>query len=145
MADLIKWRPFHSLMKDFFNDLDPFFDSPRSVLKTGLNFNPRMDIKDTEKDLSLIVDIPGMDKKDISIAVEDGVLAVKGERKGEKREEKDGYVHHERNFGSFERRLRLPENAEQDKIKADYKDGVLTVSVPKKELPKPKTKKIEVL
>lgn len=144
MTDLIKWRPFHGLMKDFFNDMDPFFGNAPALMQAGVDFNPLMDIKDTEKELSITIDIPGMDKKDIQISIEESMLTIKGEKKAEKQEEKDGYVHTERHFGSFLRRIQLPENVIKDKLNAEYKDGVLKLTAPKKEAPKPETKKVEV-
>ena len=145
MADLMKWKPFHSLMRDFFDDLDPFFKDRRSLMGSNFDFSPRMDLKETDDELQLLVDTPGMQKKDIDISVDDGVLTVKGERKEQdERTTKEGYVHTERYFGTFERRVRLPENVDIDNLKAEYNDGVLTVKAPKKEIEKPETKKIEV-
>jgi HSP20 family protein len=143
MADLIKWKPFHSLMQDFFKDLDPMFDQP-ALLRPTLDYQPRMDLKETDKDVTIFLDTPGMEKKDIDISIEANVLVMKGERKGEGRKTEDGYVHTERFFGSFERRVRLPENIESDKIKADYKDGSLTVTIPRAKIEKPEAKKIKI-
>ena len=143
MADIVKWKPFHSLMKDFFKDFDPMFDQP-ALLRPSLDYQPRMDLKETENDVMVFLDTPGMEKKDIDMSIEENVLVIKGDRKGEERKIEDGYVHTERFFGSFERRVRLPESIDQEKIKADYKDGTLTVTIPKVKFEKPEAKKIKI-
>jgi len=144
MVDLIKWKPFHSLMQDFFRDLDPLFEGHRPLLRRNLDFQPRMDLKETDTEVKIYIDTPGMEKKDIDISLEDNILVMKGERKGEERKTEHGFVHTERFFGLFERRVRLPENIEQDKVKADYSDGTLTVTVPKAKVEKPEAKKITI-
>jgi len=144
MTDLIRWRPFHRLMRDFFNDLEPFFKESRSVWGESVDFHPGMDIKETDTEVKVMVDLPGMEKDAIEVSVEDGVLAVKGERKGEKRTEENGYVHYERSFGRFERRIRLPEDVEEEKVTAEYKEGVLTITMPRKKVEKPEARKIKI-
>ena len=144
MVDLIKWRPFHSLMQGFFRDTEPLFGNSRLLSRGNLWYEPRMDIRDLENEVQVILDTPGMDKKDIDITVEDDVLVVKGERTQENRKEENGYVHYEREFGAFERRVRLPENVEQDQLKAEYKEGVLTVTAPKAKVEKPEAKKVKI-
>ena len=144
MADLIRWRPFHGLMKDFYNDISPFFDKERLLLNREVDFMPKMDINETDKEVAVTVDVPGMEKKDLDISVEEGVLSIKGERKNETKKEENGNTYYERQHGKFERRVRLPENVDSDKIKADYKDGVLTLKAPKTEIEKPERKKIDI-
>lgn len=143
MADLIKWKPFHSLMQDFFKDLDPLFDN-RPLLRGGFDYQPRMDLKETEHEVRIFLDTPGMEKKDIDISVEGDILVMKGKRTDENRTTEKGYIHMERFYGSFERRVRLPENVERDNIKADYKNGTLEVTVPKAKAEKPEAKKIKI-
>lgn len=128
----------------FFNDFEPFAGRPRPLLRDDPDYQPRMDLKETDKEVQIFLDTPGMEKKDIDISIEENVLVMKGERKDEDRTSENGYIHTERFFGSFERRIRLPENVQEDRIRADYKDGCLTVSVPKTEIKKPEAKKIRV-
>jgi len=144
MADMIRWRPFHSLMKEFFNDLTPFFDSGDMLSERASDFMPHIDIRETDKNVEVTVDLPGMNKKDIEVAVDEGVLSISGERKDERKKEDDGRVYYERRYGRFERCVRLPENVDGDKIEGEYKDGVLTLNIPKRPETKPERKKISI-
>jgi HSP20 family protein len=102
---------------------------------------PAMDIEEDEKAITIKADIPEMDRKDIDVSVSDGYLAIRGERKSEKKEENKKYRRVERSYGAFERRFALPENVDQDKISADYKNGVLQVMLPKTKSEPPKAAK----
>ena len=144
MADLMKWQPFSSLMREFFEDVSPFFGRSSTVFRDDIDFLPKLDIKNTEKEFMVIVDLPGVEKKDLEVSLEDGILTIKGQKKGEKREEANGYTYFERTMGSFERRIRVPENVEGDKLKAEFKDGVLNLTAPKVKELKPATRKIEI-
>jgi len=103
---------------------------------------PPFDVSETENEIIVKVELPGMDVKDIEIALTDGLLTIKGERKLEKEDKKENYHRIERQFGSFSRSLNLREKVKADGIEAAYKDGILTVTLPKAEESKPK--KIEV-
>ena len=144
MADLVKWKPFHSLMRGFFDDFSPLTGNRYPLFREDLDFIPKMDIKETEKELVVTMDVPGIEKKELNVSVEKGILTIKGEKKGEKREERNGYTYYERQMGTFERRVRLPENSDEAKVKAEYKDGVLSLTVPKHKVEKPEQKKIEI-
>ena len=144
MVDLVKWKPFRGLFQDFFEDFSPFFNDRRPLIRDDIDFLPKLDIRNTEKELQVTVDLPGIDKQDLDVKIEDGILFIKGEKKGEKREEKDGYTYYERSLGRFERRVRLPEDVEESQLKAEYKDGVLTLTAPRHKLEKPQPKKIEI-
>jgi HSP20 family protein len=110
----------------------------------GRPWVPAVDIKETENDLILKADVPDVDMKDIDIRVENGTLTIRGERKFES-EKKDGSWHRvERSYGTFERAFTLPETVNFDAVKADYKNGVLTVILPKKEMAKPRQIKVAV-
>jgi len=100
------------------------------------------DVSQTEKELIVKAEVPGMDKKDININLSDGLLTISGEKKQEKEEENEKYHFVERSYGKFSRTMRLPAEVETDKADATYKDGVLKVTLPKSEATKPK--KIEV-
>ena len=108
-------------------------------------WTPSVDILETENELVLKADIPDVDLKDINIQIDQGTLSIKGERKFEKVEGKGtGYHRIERSYGEFQRLFSLPETVEPDRVKAEYKNGVLTVTLPKKELAKPRTVKIDI-
>jgi HSP20 family protein len=106
---------------------------------------PAVDVLETENELVLKADLPDVVLKDIDIQIEHGTLSVKGERKFEKVEGKGtGYHRIERSYGQFQRFFTLPDTVDTEKVKADYKNGVLTVTLPKMEVAKPKTIKIDV-
>ncbi|MFQ5660972.1 MAG: Hsp20/alpha crystallin family protein [Gammaproteobacteria bacterium] len=102
------------------------------------NWRPAVDIKEEDSRFVILADIPGVDPKDIEITMEGGVLTIKGERKVEKEEEKEGYKRVERAHGTFYRRFSLPDSANPDKIEARGKDGVLEVVLPKREQVQPR-------
>lgn len=131
MDDLIKrmWYgfPFHDLEDDL-----------------EIGWTPRLDVSETDEALEIIADLPGMDKNDIKVSLEDDLLTIKGERK-EEREKKDKQYHTiERRSGSFYRALRLPVEVEMEKIAATFKDGVLTLTLPKTKDTKKKVSQIEI-
>ena len=90
------------------------------------------------------VELPGVAEDDIHLSVEDGVMTIKGEKKASREEKGDNWYFSERQFGSFSRSFRLPADADQAAVKADMKDGVLTVTLPKKALPEPSAKRIPI-
>ena len=107
-------------------------------------WTPSVDIYETENALVLTSETPGMDEKDFEINIEDGTLALKGERKFEKEEKKENYHRIERSYGNFHRSFTLPATVDRDNIKAHYKDGVLEVTLPITEEAKPKSIPVEV-
>ena len=119
------YRPFY--MPDFF--YDDFF--PTLTGKT--NSMPAVNIKEDEKNYILDIAAPGMDKKDLKIDINEDTLIISSESKHETSEEKDGYKKQEFNYSSFCRSFYIPENVDRDKIAANYKNGILTVSLPKQE------------
>ena len=106
------------------------------------NFTPAVNEKVDEKGYYLEIDLPGVKKENIDISVNDGILTISGERKLEKKEEKENYTRIESFFGRFERSFKLPADADLDNIEAKYEDGVLKIFIPKKQ--KPEGKKIEI-
>jgi HSP20 family protein len=107
-------------------------------------WTPAVDIYENENELVLKADVPDVPLSDIKIQIENGTLTIEGERKFEKNEGKGGYHRIERSFGSFVRCFSLPETVDPEKVKADYNGGVLTVTLAKKEVAKPRTIKVEV-
>jgi len=140
---VIKYTPFGELADPF-----RFFDSAVNRLlnepQATRPWMPAVDILETENELVLKADVPDVELKDIDIQIENGTLSLCGERKFEKKDEKSGFHRIERSYGSFERFFTLPETVDAEKVKADYKNGVLTVMLPKKELAKPRQIKIAV-
>lgn len=146
MNRLIRYEPVNVL-----NDINKLFEqtffpqysrSDNSNLETT-QWMPAVDIKEGKHDFKLKVDLPGIDKKDVIIAMENGVLSIQGERVEEKKEESDNYYRVERVSGKFYRRFALPETADAEKIQANMTKGVLEVTIPKKEIAKPKSIEIK--
>ena len=145
---IIRWEPFRDLAtQDTFNRL---FNETFSRFVGGgdeqasRGWVPAVDIVENDQNLVLKAELPGFDPKDVEIRVEDGMLYLKGERKFERDEKKENYHGIERSYGTFSRTFALPGSVDVDNVKAEYKDGLLTLTVPKKEEAKPKTIKIQV-
>jgi HSP20 family protein len=105
---------------------------------------PAVDILETENELVIKADLPAVKLENIDVRVEDGTLTLKGERSFEKTENEKGYHRIERSFGSFSRSFVLPETVNPEAVKAAFKDGVLTITLGKKEIAKPRQIKVEV-
>lgn len=105
---------------------------------------PPVDILENENELIVKADLPDLKLEDIDLRIENGTLTLKGERKFEKSTEKGGYHRMERSYGKFERAFALADTVDAEHVKADYKNGVLTVTLPKKEIAKPRQVKIDV-
>ena len=129
--------PNRDFLSSFFED----FGMP-SLFTEETGFRPAFDVSETENELIVRAEIPGMEKKDIDIHLTDGVLTIKGEKRHEKEDKEENYHRIERSYGAFSRTIRLPFDVETDKVDATYKDGVLKVMLPKSETAK--LKKIEV-
>lgn len=140
------WRDFGSL-QDRINRL--FDDALRGAgegdeeLMRGA-WAPAVDIHDKGDGFVLSADLPGVDKDDIEIDVKDGTLTIKGEKKFEEKVPKDNYIRIERSYGKFVRSFTLPNLVDSEKIKASFKDGILELTLPKKEEAKPKQITIDV-
>jgi HSP20 family protein len=144
---LMKWRPARDLwgIQEEMNRLfDEFFSrTPARFEEEGM-WAPHVDISETKDDIIVVAEAPGMKKEDIKITVQDNVLTLKGEKKQEKEEKEANYHRIERSHGSFTRSFELPTTIQVDRIKANYKDGVLHISLPKAEEVKPKEISISV-
>jgi HSP20 family protein len=112
--------------------------------RTGRPWSPPVDILETENDLVLKADLPDMKLEDIDVRVENQTLSIKGERRFEQEASEKGYHRIERSYGSFVRSFAVPNSVDTEKVSADYKNGVLTIKLPKKETAKPKQVKVEV-
>jgi HSP20 family protein len=112
--------------------------------RTGRPWSPAVDIYETENELVLQADLPGVDINNIDVRVENQTLTIAGERTFRKDDADRGYHRIERNYGSFVRSFAVPNSFDTDKINAGYKNGVLTDTLPKKEAAKPRQVKVEV-
>ena len=136
-----------SLTHDPVNSLRLFEDAVTRLMsepRTSPPWSPAVDIVETENELVLKADLPDVKLEDIDVRVENQTLSIKGERKFEKDFADKGYHRIERSYGSFMRSCAVPNSVDTEKVSADYKNGVLTIALPKKEAAKPKQVKVEV-
>ena len=142
---LIKYSPFTDF-ENFPAGLRLFQDSVNRLLAepNGRPWVPAVDILETENELIFKADVPDMEMKDIDVRMENGTLTIRGERKFESKKTDGGWHRLERSYGTFERVFTLPDTVDVEGVKADYKNGVLTVTLPKKEIAKPRQIKVEV-
>jgi HSP20 family protein len=136
-----------SLTHDPFGSLRLFEDAVTRMMsepRTSRPWSPAVDIVETEDELIVKADLPDVRLEDIDVRVENGTLSLKGERKFEKELADKGYHRIERSYGSFMRSFSVPSSVDTEKVSADYKNGLLTVTLPKKEAAKPKQVKVAV-
>jgi HSP20 family protein len=140
---LVRLDPFRDL-NSFQGPLDRFFGlSGREQRNTSTSsWVPQVDIFENDQDLVVQAELAGMDSEDVNLTVTDNVLTISGERRFEKDDQKESYHRVERLYGSFSRSFTLPRSIDESKIKADFKDGVLTVRLPKHE--KARARQIEI-
>lgn len=137
----------NKLFSDFFGDvsLPSWLRRDDAAARNAIwAVNPAVDITENDKEFKITAELPGIDAKDVQISASEGYVTIKGEKKQENKEERDGYFRQERSYGSFQRVVALPENANLDKAEANYKNGVLTLCVPKKAGAQTKERKIEI-
>jgi HSP20 family protein len=143
---IIRWDPFRDLvtirekMNRLFEDAVTARGEEKDMISSS--WAPAIDIYETENELVLSAEVPGIDEKDIEIRIEDGTLSLRGERKFEKETRQENYHRIERAYGAFSRSFSLPAYVDQEKIQAEHADGVLKIHMPKKSESKPKTVKI---
>ena|SRR3990167_4744471 len=144
---VVRWDPFRdlNLLQDRMNRL--FEDAGRSAWRNdepvaATTWSPAVDIFETDGDIVVKAELPGMERKDIALHLENNVLTLRGERRFEKETKEENYHRVERAYGGFSRSFSIPATVDEEKIRADYKDGVLKIVLPKKEQAKPKQIKI---
>jgi HSP20 family protein len=145
MTVLTRFQPLHqhSLLQDRINRL--FHDNfEREEPLEATSFAPAVDIYEDEHTVTLKVEVPGIDEKDIDVRIENNLLTVHGERKIETEEKQENYRRVERQYGSFTRTFTLPSTVDAEKVAADYDKGVLKIALPKKAEAKPKQIKVNI-
>ena len=146
---LVRWDPFREL-EDMSERLNRVFTRP-ALRTTGGKENltvadwiPTVDISETDGEYLIKAELPEVKKEDVKVTVEDGVLTLQGERRQEKEEKGKKFHRVERSYGSFVRSFTLPESVDESGVKAEYKDGVLNLHLPKSEKVKPKAIDVKV-
>lgn len=142
---ILKYQPLNTDFDDLPTGIRLFQDSVARLLgdSTGRPWTPPVDVFENENELVLKADVPDVDQKTIDIRFENGTLTLKGERQFGKQDNLSAH-RIERSYGVFSRSFALPETFDADRIRAEYRNGVLTVTVPKKEIAKPRSIKVEV-
>ena len=148
MTLLTRYEPFREFatMQDRMNRMFRDFYAPEGQENalTTTAFAPPVDVYEDEHNVTLKIEVPGIEEKDIDVRVENNTLTVHGERKLEKEEKEENYLRVERQYGSFTRTFTLPSTVDTDQIQADYDKGVLKIKLAKKAEAKPKQIKVNV-
>jgi HSP20 family protein len=148
MTMLTRWDPFREFvtLQDRMNRLfrDSFGSEGQDEALTTTAFAPPVDVYEDEHNVTLKIEVPGIDEKDIDVRIENNTLTVHGERKFEKEEKEENYRRVERQYGSFTRTFTLPSTVNHDNVQADYDKGVLKIKLEKKAEAKPKQIKVNV-
>ena len=146
---LMRWDPFRDLveiqrnLEDLFRRTFSAWDQSLAPVRTT-GWTPALDVIQKEGQLLIRAELPGVDPEQVEVTVEDNQLTIKGERKEEIEVEKDSWLRRELRYGSFERCLTLPADADTDHIKASYRNGVLEITVPYQPKSKPRKLTIDV-
>jgi HSP20 family protein len=147
MTVLTRWEPFREFatLQDRMNRLfrESYNENQDQSLTTS-SFAPAVDVYEDEHNVTLKIEVPGIEEKDIDVRIENNTLTVHGERKIEKEEKEENYRRVERQYGSFTRTFNLPATVDSEKVSANYDKGVLKISLPKKAEAKPKQIKVNV-
>jgi HSP20 family protein len=141
---VIRWEPFGDV-DTLFSHLVPSLR--RLALESSgkkLDWTPSADISETDKEYVIRAELPAVNKEDVQVTLDDGMITIKGERKQHKDDKNERFHRVESFYGSFERSFSLPDNVNADTIRCESKDGILTVHIPKTETPKQKAKQITV-
>jgi len=145
-AALTTWRPIFGTIEPFRREMEDlmgrFFAEEERNGQLAKTWSPRLDVEETDRELLVKADLPGVDPKNVEVSVENGVLTVRGEKKEEKEEKKKNYHRVERFCGTFYRAVPLPTGLDAEKVTATSANGVVTIAIPKK--PEAMPKKITV-
>ena len=146
--NLVKWDPFREL-EDMSNRLNRVFGRPIARMEPNsemlmADWTPSADISETDTSYLIKAEIPGVNKEDVKVTIQDGMLTVQGERKMEKEEKGKKFHRIERSYGSFMRSFRVPDDADESTVKAEFKDGVLNITLAKSAKAKPKAINVSV-
>jgi HSP20 family protein len=144
MAMMTRWEPFRDLARIQDEMTRLFGEDRRFATGESVGWTPSCDIYEDEEGVSLRFELAGVDPKDVEVRFENGVLTLKGERKLEKEEKRENYHRVELNYGTFTRSFSLPGTVDAEKIRAESRNGVLTVTLPKKAEAKPRSIQVKV-
>lgn len=141
-------EPLGALRQEMDQLFDDFFSgfglAPFDAFESFSTFTPQVDVVENDREIKVLAELPGLDEKDVEVALDGTTLMISGEKKAEKEDRGDNYYHVERSYGSFRRAVPLPNEVDTDKIDATFKNGVLTVVLPKTPEARQRVKKIAV-
>ena len=143
---LVKWTPRpRSLFDDMDNMISDVFEKDWNFpVQSKSNWSPAVDVNESDSSFMLTADIPGLTKKEVNVNISNNVLSISGERQFENDKENGNYHYRERGFGSFNRTFNLPETVKEDNISASFKNGLLSITIPKHEVELPKEREIKI-
>ena len=141
---LVKWSPARSLFNWGDSLFEDVFNNDQLFRPIRENWYPAVDVVEDDNGYHFQMELPGMDKDDVKISFKEDVLLVSGEKKFVEKDEKKNYHYYERRYGKFERAFRIHSDIIEDKIEATFKNGVLTINLPKAEVAKPKEIEVKV-
>jgi len=144
---IVRYEPWN-LMNRLHREIDSIFGdsfaTPAAASAQSVSWAPSVDVREDDKQFTVHADLPGVEAKDIQVTADNGVLTIRGERRFERKEGKQGFERLERVEGSFLRRFTLPDNVRADDIKARHVNGVLELTIPKQVAPEPRRVNVEV-
>ena len=144
---LVKWTPKTNMM-NIFDEVEHMmhqaFGNSFENDTSRLTYSPLMNVNETDCDYLVMMDLPGVEKKDVEVNLSNGVLTVSGERKTSEKSDENNHIRHEATYGTFSRSFELASDIIEDKIKANFKDGVLNITIPKVKEVRPAVKQIAV-
>ena len=144
---LVKWIPKRNMF-NIFDEVEQMmpqaFDHSLENGSSRPCYSPLMNVSETESDYLILMDLPGVKKKDVDVNLNNGIITVLGERKTSEKSDENNHILHETSYGTFSRSFELASDIDEDKIKAKFKDGVLNITIPKAEGARPTMKKIAV-
>ena len=145
-----EYDPFRDFQREMNRLFDDFFADFPSVSRWGDRelvsavFRPRVDVSETDKEVKVSAELPGMDEKDITVEMDDAAITIRGEKKEEQEDRGKNWYRREQSYGSFQRVIPLPASVDGEKAKAKFKKGVLRITVPKREEEQAKRKAITI-
>ena len=144
---LVKWTPKRNMM-NIFDEVEHMmhqaFGNSSENGSSRLAYSPLMNVNETDSDYLIMMDLPGVEKKDVEVNLNNGILTVSGERKISEKSDENNRIWHETTYGTFSRSFEIASDIVEDKIKANFKDGVLYITIPKAEEVKHAVKQIAV-
>lgn len=144
------YDPFREIQREMNHLFDDFLTGFPLASRVGgregwmTEFSPKVDVSETDKDIQISAELPGMDEKDISVEMEDAAITIRGERKEEREDKGKNWYTREQSYGTFQRVIPLPAEVVGDKAAAKFKKGVLTITVPKREESPTRRKSIKI-